>query len=323
MRVLITGISSSLGYYTAKALLKKGYFVGGLSRSIPKNCLEKTQYYSCDITDYPKVSEISQNYDTIIHMAALSSPWGKKKDFFKINEEGTKNLLKAALKQGVKRFIFISSPSIYFEYKDQFYIEEAALSNKPVNDYAASKQAAEKWVDQASQMGLETFILRPKAIFGPKDRVLIPRMIHAIQSKGIPRFFKEDILVDITYVENVADAIVLAVQADSKYAGSKYNITNDEPVLLHQAIAKILQQIGYPYRERKIPYPLAKFIAFFSEKISFITHKEPLLTRYTVGALSFSQTLCIAKAKKELGYEPKVSIEEGMNRYKKWWYENN
>lgn len=322
MKILITGISCSLGFYTAQELLKKGYKVGGLSRSIPKNRIEDVEYHSCDIVDSLKVNEIVQGYDVIVHVAALSSPWGRRKDFFKINREGTSNLLSAALKNGVKRFIFISSPSIYFEYRDKFEIKESAQSKKPVNSYAASKYAAESCVDLANKEGLETFVLRPKAIFGPGDQVLIPRMIGALQSKGIPRFFKRDVFIDITYVENVAYAIALAVEADEKYSGSKYNITNGQPVILHKAISTILKKIGHPYQEQRIPYFLAKFIAYFSEKSAFFTNKEPLLTRYSVGALSFSQTLSIQKARSELGYDPKISIEEGMNRYRKWWYEN-
>ena len=110
MNVLISGISCPLGYYTALEFIKRGYKVGGFSRVIPKKQLEGVKYYSCNIEASSQLENIVNGYNIIIHIAALSSPWGKKKAFLKTNVEGTRNLLNAALKFKVKRFIYISSP---------------------------------------------------------------------------------------------------------------------------------------------------------------------------------------------------------------------
>ncbi|MDN3504635.1 MAG: NAD-dependent epimerase/dehydratase family protein [Rhabdochlamydiaceae bacterium] len=321
MRVLISGISCSLGAFTAQMLVKQGYQVRGFSRSIPKDKIVGVEYIPCDLNSN-QLEKIVMGCDLIVHIAALSSPWGKKDDFYKVNVEGTCNLLKFALKHKVKRFIYISSPSIYFNYQNHHNISESYRSKKAVNHYAASKLEAEKHVKLASDMGLETFILRPKAIFGPGDSVLLPRMIKALNSTGIPRFTKEDILLDITYVENVAQAIALTLIADKKYCSSAYNITNGSPVHAHLVIKELLQVTGHTYREKKINYYLAKSVAYIAEFASKFTRVEPRFTRYSVGSLAFSQTLSLDKAKKELGYVPIISVEEGIKRYKEWWYEN-
>jgi nucleoside-diphosphate-sugar epimerase len=322
MNVLITGISSPLGYYTAKHLLAKGWKVKGVSRSTPKAPLPEVKYIACNVCS-PDIEKHIKNCQYIVHAAALSSPWGKKKDFFKTNLEGTKNILYYALRHHCQRLIFISSPSIYFEYKDHLNITEEYCAAKPVNHYAASKISAEDAVAQASKQGLETFILRPKAIFGPGDQVLIPRILQSLKSGGVPRFVQKDIILDITYVENISHAIFQSLTADSCFSGQAYNITNDCPLPLHTLIKMIIEKMGFKYKERHIPYRAAKIIAYICEKISLLTNKEPLFTPYSVGALSFSQTLSIDKAKKELNYQPIISIEEGIEKYEKWWKNNN
>jgi nucleoside-diphosphate-sugar epimerase len=318
MKVLISGISSPLGFYTAKLLKERGSAVLGFSRNLPTNKIEGISYCRSDIR-LSDLHKLSIGCDVIVHIAALSSPWGRRRDFFEINAEGTKRLLEAAWANGCSRFIYISTPALYFAYKDGFSLDESQIASKPVNFYCASKALAESYVSAYHNKGLETLILRPKALFGPGDTVLVPRLLKALANGGIPRFTKRDVMVDLTYVENVAEAILLAIDTPAKYSGSIYNITNDEPYPLHQVIQNLLSAMGLPYKEKKIPYPVARSLAYLLEIVSIFYPKEPLFTQYAVGALTFSQTLSINKAKTELGYAPKISIEEGINRYAKWW----
>lgn len=310
MKVLISGISSPLGFYTSKLLKERGADVIGFSRTSLEN--------PCDIRTC-NLHKLSSGCDVIVHIAALSSPWGKKDDFFEINAEGTKRLLEASIANGCSRFIYISTPALYFKYKDGFNLDESQIASKPINFYAASKALAESYVNEFHKKGIETFILRPKALFGPGDTVLVPRLLKALANGGIPRFTKKDVIIDLTYVENVAEAILLAIDAPAKYSGSTYNITNDDPRPIDQVIEHLLNAMGLQYKERQMPYPLARALASLLEFTSIFYRKEPLLTGYAVGALTFSQTLSINKAKTELGYSPKISIEDGINRYATWW----
>ncbi len=313
MRVLISGISGSLGTCTAKRLLEYGEVIGFARRKCE---IEGVQSFQCDLKESDQFDRLTKGCDTVVHIAALSTPWGKKEDFFALNAEATSALLKAAVKNGVKRFIYISTPAIYFDFTDRFDIEETWCPRKCVNDYAASKLLGEHIVQAAE--GIETFILRPKALFGPGDQVVIPRLLAALKGGGIPRFVKKDVWIDMTYIENVAEAIVKACLADAKFSGSIYNITNGEPMPLHRTIKQLLTHMGYSYKERRFPYILAQIIAFFSK----FSKQEPLLTRYTVGSLSYSQTLSIEKAKKELGYVPLISMEEALAQTARF-YENH
>jgi nucleoside-diphosphate-sugar epimerase len=183
-----------------------------------------------------------------------------------------------------------------------------------------TKYLAEKGVERAAQRGLHTVTIRPRAIFGPGDQVLLPRLIKALDKGGIPRFKKEGVWVDVSYVDNVAESLVLALEKGK--AGAHYNITNDEPWELFELFKELSRLTQREMKVRNVPYPLARWFARGSDFISCFTGKEPLFTPYTVGVLAHSQTFGIQLAKRELGYVPKISVKEGIKRYAAWWCEN-
>jgi len=323
MKIGITGISSPLAQVTAKKLLALGHEVIGFSRDPTKIDLAGVVLHSGDLRNRKRVKEILEGCEVIIHIGALSTPWGDKKDFEEVNVKGTGYVIEAALEGGCRRLIHISTPSLYFDYRDKWEIQEEAVVSKPVNHYARSKKKAEKLIDEAFRLGLETITLRPRALFGPGDTVLMPRILKALAKGGVPRFRSKEPLIDVTYIENVADAILCAVVAEASIcSGKKYNITNGEPVGLYALFQEILSEIGVQYREKRISYPLARAIAFIAELASRFSGEEPLLTSYSVGVLSFSQTLCIQKAVHELGYRPRISLKEGIKAYGLWWRDN-
>src|SRR5690606_17003853 len=113
--------------------------------------------------------------DVVVHSAALSTPWGSLRDFERINVQGTRNVLNAALKQKIKRVVHISTPSIYVERRSREDIRETdPLPPKSINHYARTKREAETWVDAANASGLQTITLRPQGIFGPGDTSIFP-----------------------------------------------------------------------------------------------------------------------------------------------------
>ncbi len=321
--IIISGITSSLGICLSLFLAEKGIKVLGFARNIDsvKTLLSHPliQLKSADINDEATMHSICLNADVIVHLAALSSPWGKYTDFYKVNVEGTKSMINAAKEAKVNRFIHISTPSIYFDYQDRFNISETDLLPKTyVNSYAKTKKLAEEVVDLAFSEGLPTITLRPRAIFGPFDKTLFPRVLKACREKGVPSFGKNSPIIDITYVDNVVHAIWLAINAPSTCLGQKYNITNDEPAPLTRILDHLFTELSLPLKIRSVPYPLGFAAAIFSEMKAFFVNKEPALTRYGVGVLTYSQTLCIKKAKDELNYQPIISLNEGIKRYANW-----
>jgi nucleoside-diphosphate-sugar epimerase len=252
--------------------------------------------------------------DAVVHAGALSSPWGAERDFRHTNILGTHFVIAGCRFQGVDRLIHISSPSVVFSGGDHFNLTEDALF--PVRQlchYSNSKAVAEIGIRQARREGLHAFILRPKAIFGPGDTSLLPRLIAAARAGRLPQIGDGTNRVDLTYVENVAHAIALALRSE-KAVGGTYTITNGESVLLWEVIRRVLEHQGLSTNLKVLPLRAAMAAARLMEAKAAITGKEPLLTRYTVQILARTQTYDISAARRDLGYEPIVSLEEGMER---------
>ena len=327
-KTVITGATGFLGSNLAKRLSELGFDVIGLGRNSVKG--EELQnngikFIKADLTDSEKLSDIFKNTDYVFHCGAKSSNWGSYKSFFEANVTGTKNVVNACLKNDVERLIHISSPSIYFEYKDKFDIkEDDTLPKKFVNNYAETKFLAENEIKEGIKNSLEAIILRPRAIMGIGDTAIIPRLIRANNQKFIPKTVKNDILIDITFVQNVVEAMLLAMKADKKYSGQVYNITNGENIKFYETIKDIIINAGFEYNEKKLSYKKVMFLASVLEGIyKFLPNKEPVFTKYSAGLISFNQTLDITKAKNELGYKPVISIKEGLEELKNYYKKGN
>lgn len=318
-KIVISGITSSLGLSLARMLHQKGFQVCGFARTVEKArslLPESIELKSMDLLDHESLNCLVEGTDSVIHLAALSSLWGKEEDFYRVNVEGTKKMVDAFRLGKARRFVHVSTPSLYFDFKDQIDIPEEAFSNRFVNYYVKTKKMAEEIVDKAE---LNCLTIRPRAIFGPHDRSLLPRVLKTCSEKGIPQFRKQNPVIDVTYVDNVAHAICLCLEAPDSLAGQKYNITNGEPTNLWDLLSILLQKLSLPTRFWKIPYPLAYAGAALAEWNGRLKNKEPVLTRYGVGVMTFSQTLSIKKAVQELGYAPIVSLQEGIDRYVEWY----
>ncbi|MCT4607327.1 MAG: NAD-dependent epimerase/dehydratase family protein [Marinisporobacter sp.] len=323
-KVLITGATGFLGNRVAIRLKGLGYEVTGVGRNKKKGEALKRKgidFVLLDLENEEAVMNICKNHEYIFHCAALSSPWGKYKDFYKSNVESTKNLIKGSKKENIKRFIHVSTPSIYFDYQDKLNIrEDSILPRELVNDYAKTKLVAEKEIDQAFKEGLGVVTIRPRALFGPGDTTILPRLIRANHKGGIPLIDGGKGIIDVTYVENVVDALILCMNGEKNILGEKYNITNGEPMVFIELIQKLFHKLDIPLKTKNISFERAYKIGGAMEWISkyILMGKEPILTRYSVGVLSKSQTLDIRKAKEELGYVSRVSIDEGLDVFVDW-----
>jgi nucleoside-diphosphate-sugar epimerase len=265
-----------------------------------------------DLRDHAAVMRACIGVDAVCHAGALSSPWGKRRDFVAINVGGTRSVIAGCRAAGVRRLVYVSSPSVVFDGRDHYDVTESvAYPRRFASVYSETKKLGEDLVREAT--GLETVIVRPKALFGPGDRALLPRIVSAARAGRLPQIGNGRNLVDLTYVENVADALLLALEAPVA-AGNTYTITNDEHVPLWPAIRAILQRLQIPYAPRRVPLGVALLAAWSMELRARITGHEPLLTRYTAAILARTQTYDIAAARRDLGYVPRVSIVDGIER---------
>lgn len=324
-KILVTGGTGFLGKRAALRLAQQGYTVTVAARNLlPAGDLFQygVRLYKMDLENELEVVNACKGHDIVLHCGALSKPWGHYQDFYRTNVLGTKHVIEGCFTHDIQRLIHISTPSLYFDYTDRFNINESSsLPVKPCNAYAATKRIAEEEVDLASTEGLNTITLRPRGIFGPGDTTILPRIIEANNKKNLPIINNGNAKIDMTYVDNVVDAIILSIEASPKVFGKKYNLTNGEPWTIFALMQSLFLKLGTPLYLKKIPYPIAYLLAWGSEIYSKLCnhYNEPKFTRYTVGVIAKSQTLDIESAKNDLGYTPRIGIEEGINRFVKWW----
>lgn len=325
MKVMITGATGFLGFRACEYFHELGYEVVGIGRNEQKGkqLMEQgIRFEKLDLIERDRLVHICKGMDAVIHSAALSESWGEYKDFYRANVECTENMLYATQMNNIKRLVHISTPSIYFNLNSRENVKENdALPKTFVNAYARTKYIAEQKVQKAVEHGLDAIILRPRALFGPRDTTILPRLIELNQTRGVPLPNDGQAVTDLTYVDNVVRAIELSLKAPSTCSGQVYNITNGEPMILKDALEKLFTHLHMPFRKKKIPYSVLKTVATILESTYrvFKMNKEPLVTKYSVSVLGETQTLSIEKARKELGYAPIVSIEKGIETYAEWW----
>jgi nucleoside-diphosphate-sugar epimerase len=332
MHILVTGATGGLGRNAVEFLLKSGVRVTATGRNVQVGAaLNKhgAHFVACDLSnaDASTLASLVNNVDVVWHCAALSSPWGNREAFEASNIIATERLLTVAGNAGVQKFVHISTPAIYFDFKHHYNVAEDFCAAKPANEYARTKIIAETKVAQAAEKftNMHCVILRPRAIFGPHDQVLIPRLQAIMARKNgrlpLPRGGKT--MIDMTYVENVVHAMWLATNLVNIPSASIFNISNDQPEL----IANVLQKLFVGALKEKmhivnVPYKIVAVAAASMEFISNFTKSEPSLTRYSAGVMAFDMTLNINHAKNLLGYQPIISMDEGILRTAKWLLEN-
>ena len=250
------------------------------------------------------------------HCAAKSSPWGKYDDFYAANVHATEQLAQAAGQAGVQTFVHISTPSLYFDFQHHHNIAESFVPAKFANHYAQTKWLAEQKVLQAASDHPNTqyIMLRPRAIFGEYDRVLMPRLLQLWrQGRGtfkLPR--GGEALMDLTYAGNVVHAMSLASTSPHIGSGSVFNITNQEPWPLHRVLRSLFAAMDKEMKVKSVPYGLAKQVAVLAEAWANISHKEPQFTPYSIGALAFDMTLDNTQAQQILAYRPLVDMQQAI-----------
>ena len=315
MNMLVTGGTGFLGKRLAMALLERGHRVHILGRNmalVQTLLAQGARPVVPDLRDREAVIAACAGVDVVFHVGALSAPWGRRADFFETNVGGTESVLAGCRAHGVKRMIYVSSPSVVFDGRDQRLLtEDAPYPRRFASIYSLTKKIGEDRVRATQE--LETVILRPKAIFGPGDSSLLPRLIAAARQGRLPQIGDGRNLVDLTYVDNVVHALLLACEAQAAVHHT-YTITNDEHVPLWEVIRLVLKRLGLSTNLRRVPISVALAAASLMELRAALTGREPLLTRYSAAILARTQTYDISVARRDLGYMPQVSIADGIER---------
>ena len=322
-RVLVTGATGFLGgAVCAELRAAGGWEVTATGRDAGAGARVAADHFQPgDLTTTGTAAALATGMEAIVHCAALASPWGRREEFERANVGATRALLAAAEKAGVRRFVHVSSPAIYAEFAHREGLTESSpLPARPINDYARTKLAGERLVRAAADR-LETVVLRPHALLGVGDRVLLPRLVRAAARGRLPVIGDGRTRTDLCCVENAARACRLALEAPAdRVRGEAFNVANGEPVPLWDTLRAFLREAGLPGPRGRVPFRLAWAAAALLEGWSHaVSGREPAMTRYGAAVLAFSHTFDLTKARQGLGYAPEVPLSAGLARAARWW----
>ncbi len=323
MKVLVTGGGGFLGKGIVKALLEKGDDVRSLARgryeSLNKLGVEQIQG---DIGDPDAVLKAMKGCEQVFHVAARAGVWGPYGAYYHANVLGTDNVINACRKMNVAKLIYTSSPSVVFNNRDQENVDESMpYPSSFLSHYPKTKAIAERLANQANSSDLATVSLRPHLIWGPGDNHLLPRIVAQAKAGKLRLVGGGNNLVDTVYIDNAVDAHILAsdlLEIGSPISGKNYFITNGEPMSMQNLINSLLDCSGLPPARRRIPEPIAYGAGVVLESVYtlFGLKNEPRITRFVAKQLMTSHWFDISAARRDLGYQPKISMAEGFRRLK-------
>jgi len=315
--VLITGISGFIGAATARRLAARpGRAVIGTGRR-PAVTGVTVAYRQLRLAADEDLDSALAGVDHIVHCAGVAGTWGGEKEYYEGNVSATERLMAAARRQGVERFVFLSSPSIYFAYRHQLNLSEADIPKKLCGPYARTKHVAEQRVLAAHAGDMATVALRPRGVIGAGDSNWLPRIISLQQRGRLIQPGDGQNLADFTAIENLLDAIELALDAPATSLGRAFNITNGAPEPLWGLIDRALAMAGLSTKRKRVPLPLAMAAARANETYHRIrgTKVEPNILPLKVGIAAYSMTLDISLARNYLGYTPRASSDDALKAY--------
>jgi 2-alkyl-3-oxoalkanoate reductase len=330
MKALVTGGGGFLGGALVRALVKRGDEVVSLQRGdYPELNKPGITVYKGDITDPDTVVDASLNCDVVFHVAGLTGVWGRYQDYYHINVTGTQFVIDACIKNGIQKLVYTSTPSVIFDGRDEENVDESIpYPDKYFNHYQRTKSTAEQLVLAANGGKLATVALRPHLIWGPGDPHLVGRIISRAKKGKLRLVRGKQNMVDTTYIDNAVDAHICAadrLNLESNCAGKTYFISNGEPIPMSDIINDILQAHGMAKIDKTVSAEILYAIGTLSEWVYKLLNirNEPLMTRFIARQLSSAHWFNINAAKRDLGFTPRVSINEGMQNLKDAYRINN
>ena len=329
LNVLVTGGGGFLGGAIVRRLVARGDSVRSLARRDYPALLELgVETIRGDLRDSESVDRAVEGCDAVFHVAAKAGVWGPQHEYEHANVTGTKNIVDACRKNGVTRLVFTSTPSVVFNGRDMEGVDESVpYASHYEAAYPATKARAERIALAANGPELAVTVLRPHLIWGPGDTSLVPRIIARARTGRLRRIGQVPKLIDSTYIDDAADAHLLALDKlapGSPVAGRFYFISQGEPLPVWDLIDRFLAAAHLPPLTHSVPVWAAYGLAALSEAIyaALRIASEPPMTRFIVRELATAHWFDLSAARRDLGYNPKVSIAEGLRRLEAWLHQN-
>ncbi|MCP4714003.1 MAG: NAD-dependent epimerase/dehydratase family protein [Deltaproteobacteria bacterium] len=327
MNVLVTGATGFLGSSLARALADAGHRVRALVRTPAKavvlegcNC----ELVAGDLLDAASLARAVAGQEVVYNCAGMVVEWGRREDFVRVNVDGTRSLLDAALAADVQRFVHASSVTVMGPPRDATPLTEAAVyTDRFFEYYTETKIASEKLVREYQRArGLAATIVRPGLIWGPGDTTILPR-IEELAAKGLLwNIGGGRNVLCLAYIDHVVQAMMLAAES-SQSVGQIYNIYDAEKRTSGDFFAALAGIMGLKPPQLSLPFSMLYGTAWLLELLYKLARsaQPPFITRYAICLLGCNYNYDIAKPKKELGYEPCVSFQAGMDRVAQWYDE--
>lgn len=319
---VVTGGGGFVGRHLVAALHARGDRVRTLDLRFPEGL--PGEHVRCDITDPAAVREAIAGADVVFHNASAVHTKQSHVDVVrKVNVDGTRHVIEACRAHGIGRMVYVSSGSVVYEGRDiENGDESMPYPTTTQAPYADTKIEAEKLVLASNDAGLATVALRPHVVFGPHDTRFLPAVLkHAKAGRLKVQVGRGTWLSDYTYVENLVDALLLAgerLAPGAEISGKAYFVTNGEPMPFWDFVSRVLERMSLPPIRGKVPHQLVYAIAALKEGFEALrggeVSPEDGLTRFAIRYMCTHHYFSIERARRELGYEPRVSVAEGIER---------
>jgi len=322
-KALVTGANGFVGSHLVEALLKKGYKVRCLVRKTSDiSCLApfNLEYFYGDLFKEDVLKEALLGVDYVFHPAALVKAKNKE-DFYKVNYLGTKNLIELCFKINplIKRFVYVSSQAAVGPSKEGQALNENDIPS-PVTEYGKSKLLGEEAVLEYKDK-IPVTIIRPPAIYGPRDKDIL-LFFKAVKNGIKPLFGGRENHFSLVYVKDLVQGIILAAESE-KAIGQIYFIADEKPYSYGEAEETIQKTLNVKALTVRIPIPILTVFAFISELACRIKGKTPSFNLERVKQFKQKFWVCdVSKAKNELGFSARYSLEEGIKETAQWYKEN-
>ena len=277
-----------------------------------------------DVANLAAVANAAAGCGLVFHTAALAGIAGPREEYVRANVDGTRNVVEACRRRGVPRLVHTSTPRVVFDGSDMEGVDESVpLATRFEAHYPATKAAAERLVLEADGPELATVALRPHLVWGPGDHHLVPRLLARARAGTLALVGDGSKRVDATYIDNAADAHLAAAERlapGAPCAGRAYFISDGTPLPMRELLGRILAAAGLPPVGRTVSPAAALAAGRVLETIHSLLGRpgEPRMTRFLARELSTAHWFDIGAARRDLGYEPRVGMDEGMARLAAW-----
>jgi nucleoside-diphosphate-sugar epimerase len=319
-RILVTGATGFTGGHLCERLAKEGYAVRALVRD-RNRCAELSRWgveiLAGDLRDPVSLTRAMQGVDTVYHVAALYRPENVfRRQMWESNVQGTKNMLDAAVKGGVRRFVHCSTVGVHGDIKNPPANEETAYA--PGDYYQQSKAEGERAVlEYMAQGRLPIVAFRPAGIYGPRDLRFL-KLIKAIKTRKFAMLGSGEVIYHMIYIDDLIDGILLC-GSQEKALGNVYILAGEEPTTLNGLVRVIADVLSVPPPRLHLPFMPVYLAGLMCELLCKPLGINPPLYRRRVDFFRKTRCFTIAKARQELGFTPRTDLKTGMGLTVDWY----